>query len=116
MLNRLFVFVALSAVACGDGPAAPTPQPTPVPIPTCQSNQTATVTFGNRSNSTYTVVFDGATVATLGPGQDSPRQVVAANVAHTLDFFISNTNRRACTTSMPVYTICADRITTCSSD
>ena len=53
----------------------------------CQVNNTASVTFGNRSGvATQDILWDGFKVATLTPGQTSSPVVSAAGVAHTLVF------------------------------
>jgi hypothetical protein len=118
VLNRfVFVFVLAFAAACGGSPATPTPQPTPVPVPACQTNQTATVSFKNTaSTATHTVIFDGSTVATLAPGQESGRLTVAANVAHTLEFRVTNTTRLACATTQPIFAVCANDGRSCSGN
>lgn len=98
---------ALVTAGCGSSdpaPAAPTPT-----IPSCQANNTASVTFENRSNSnrTYDVVWDGSRIMTLAPTQKSNSITVAASVNHTLAFMITNTNTSACTPSTPTLAQCS---------
>lgn len=113
-MRYMFLIVALLASACGkDTPIAPTPAPV---IPACQTNNTAQVSFGNRStsNTTYDVVFDGVRIGTLPSGQTSPATTVAAGVAHTLRFQITNTTSLACSQSTPTLAQCGSQTFTCT--
>ncbi len=107
------LLVTLASSACGTSdPVAPTP---PAP-PACQTNNTATVSFENRSaGTTHTIVWDGSTVMTLGPGGKSGSpMVVAAGVTHTLSFRIANSSNLACTTSYPTLAQCTGQTYWCS--
>lgn len=100
------VLLALSATACGsDTPIAPTPPP----VAACQSGNTATVFFQNRSasNLTYDVIWDGSRLTTVAPGADTQVYTFAANIQHTLRFQFTNTSILACNQSTPVLTTCA---------
>lgn len=72
----------------------------------CETNNTAKVRFMNKTGSslTYSVVWDGSTLTTLGPGQTSDYFEVAAG-SHTLHFMIAN-GGEACTQSAPVLAQC----------
>ncbi len=106
--------VALLSAACGSSPpVAPTPPP-PV-IPVCQANNTASVSFGNRSAATtHDIFWDGLRVATVTPGQTSSPITVAAGAAHTLQFRITNTSTLACSTSSPIPAQCSTPVYTCA--
>jgi hypothetical protein len=117
MNRRSVVSVILACAvwmtACGSksNPVAPTPPP----VPACQTNNTALVSFGNRSRATtHTVLWDGLTIATLAPGEDSARITTAAGVAHRLETRIANTTLLACNPSTPILTQCADTLYTCA--
>ena len=112
---HLGVFLAVVVTtACAGGSDAPTPLVPAVVVPACQSNNTASVTFGNTSlNSTYTVLWDGSTRVTLGPGQSSPVYTEAASVTHTLTFRFSNSTALACSTSTPTLAQCTSSTFTC---
>lgn len=112
-MRRLIVLVALLAAGCGSSssPVAPTPV-----VPTCQSQNTATVYFQNRSNSnlTYDIVWDGTKIATVAPGADSQVFTYAANIQHSMIFRFTNTSVLACNSSTPVLTTCAAAFYGCS--
>lgn len=84
--------------------------------PPCEQNNTARVKFVNNStsNSTYTVVWDGAVVETLYPFTESDYFTVAGG-SHTLTFKISNNGSIACTPANPVIVQCQDRTFSCSN-
>jgi len=111
-MNRLIgalVFVMALMIgypACQQATPTQPEQPDPV-IPACQTNNTADVTFQNKSghNYTYDVIWDGSTLTTLAPGATSKAYTQAAG-AHTLHFMISNTRLQACTQSSPVLAQC----------
>jgi len=97
----------LMSVACGSSDTTPT-QPTTPSLPPCQLNNTATITFENRSssNTTYSLVWDGSTLTTLAPSVKSDSYTVAAGVQHTLVFRIANSSNNACTPSTPTLAQC----------
>lgn len=109
-MKRFLFLPLLACVACGsDSPVAPAPvAPAPPVVPACQSGNTGTITFQNRStsNTTYDVVFDGSRLVTIPPQQNSQPLTVAAGVAHTLTFLVTNTARIACVQSSPIVTQC----------
>jgi hypothetical protein len=113
-MRYALIVVALLASACGGGDKNPV-QPAPV-IPACQANNTAQASFGNRStsNTTYDIVWDGVRVGTLAAGQTSPANTVAASVAHTLRFQITNTTLLACSQSTPTLAQCGNQTFTCT--
>lgn len=77
------------------------------PVPSCRANNTATVTFGNRSASTtQDVIWDGLYVATLAPGQTSYPFTETAGVQHTLTFLVAGTSKVACSPSALILTQC----------
>lgn len=82
----------------------------------CASNNTAQISFRNNSNtnSTYTVIWDGATLTTIAPGQTSQEFTVAAGVQHSLVFRHTNTNANACNPSTPTLSQCSSRIFSCT--
>lgn len=105
------LFVATSACS-KDTPTAPTPPP----VASCVTNNTAQLAFGNVSAArTYAVLFNGALVATLGPGQTTPSAPVAAGVQHTILFTYANTNNQlACNPLTPVLAQCQVQTYTCA--
>lgn len=114
MLRRAFLILALMSAACG-GNSTPVPTtPTPV-IPACQANNTASVSFGNRSaNTTQDIFWDGLRVATITPGQNSNPITAAAGVAHNMQFRITNTTLLACAVSAPIPVQCDTPLYTCA--
>jgi hypothetical protein len=100
----LAVVSLLISPACAGSTKSPTS-----PASACQTNNTATVTFENRSASglTYSVVWDGSTWTTLAPSVKSAEYTVAAGVQHTLTFKIANSNELACSTSTPTLAQCS---------
>ena len=101
----LAVGALVVSAACGASPSEPSEPAKPL----CQVNNTATVTFENRSanNSTYAVVWDGSTWTTLAPSVKSAEFTVAAGIQHTLTFKIANSSNNACTTSTPTLAQCS---------
>lgn len=105
--------IALVGIALALGPGCDVKNPL---ASDCSSNNTASISFGNRSNnSTYTIIWDGATKATIGPGQTSAPFDAAAGVAHTLLFRFSNTSTTACSASSPVPAQCSSPVYSCSA-
>jgi hypothetical protein len=86
--------------------------------PACQTNNTATVSFGNRSATTaHDVIWDFFVLFTLTPGQTSDPITVVAGVPHTLSVHIANStdfDDIACNTSRPILSQCERRTITCS--
>jgi hypothetical protein len=112
--TRTLIAATLLLNACGAAPAAPTPPPPP-PVPACQANNTADVSFGNRSTSaTQDIFWDGLRVATITPGANSAPRTVAAGVAHRLEVRVTNTMLLACQASSPIPAVCATPIYTCA--
>jgi hypothetical protein len=112
------VIISVVAVGCGSSsPTAPAvATPPPVVVPACQSQNTGSVYFQNRSTSslTYDVIWDGAKLTTLGPNADSQIYVFAANIQHSLVFRFTNTSTLACNASTPVLTTCGATFYGCS--
>ena len=108
------VLMALGAASCNStssSPSAPS-------VPACQTNNTATVTFSNRSVSgrAYDVSLDGISVVkSLLVGQDSAPQTVAAGSTHTIQFKFSDTGASACNPATPSYAQCSSNGISCSS-
>ena len=74
----------------------------------CKDNNTAIVSFTNRSaNKTYTIVWDGSNMTTLGAGVTSGNYTVSAGIQHTLEFKYSNNSTDACTPSTPTLAQCS---------
>ncbi len=86
------------------------------PIPACQTQNTGSIGFGNRSaTATQTNVWDGVTHSTIGPGANSATLTAAAGIAHSLRTYIAGTNRLACSDAFPVLTQCErGRVISCS--
>lgn len=81
----------------------------------CQVNNTASLTFGNRSAATrQVVVWDGIGIFTLAPGETSPPYTVVAGVPHTLVTRNAVTNALACSQASPVLVQCSNGGFTCS--
>ena len=115
VLTVAFV-VAGFALTLGCSGTQPTPTSPSSVVPACRTNNTATVTFENRSaNRTYDILWDNARVTTLGPGVTSPSFSVAAGVQHTLEFRVSNTTTLACTRSTPTLAQCSGHTLSCGS-
>lgn len=74
----------------------------------CEVNQTGRVYFINNSNSnsTYDIIWDGAKLTTITPGETSITYTITANITHTLVFRFTNTSTDACTSSAPVIPQC----------
>lgn len=87
-------------------------------IPACRTNNTASVSFGNRSATTaHDVYWDGFRLFTLTPGQTSDPITVAAGVTHRLQPMIANTDdfdAIACNGSNHVLSQCERRTITCA--
>lgn len=68
----------------------------------CEVNKTGEVYFINHSNtnSTYDIVWDGATICTLNPNQSSRVFTFSANMLHSLQFKFTNTGKDACTLTL----------------
>jgi hypothetical protein len=92
----------------------PTPPSDPVPRE-CEKYHTARVQFKNRSasNKTMSIIWDGSTIATLSPFQDSQFFTVSSG-KHTLAFKISNSGSNGCSQSTPVIVECQDREFMCT--
>ncbi len=100
--------------ACGSDSVATTPTPVPV-VPACQTNNTASVSFGNTSRATtQDIPWDNLKVFTLAPGQTSGQLTAAAGVAHILRVQITNTTTLACTVSNPIPARCETPVYTCA--
>jgi hypothetical protein len=115
-LMKRFVLVAALFLTAGCGSSSPVAPTTP-PVPACQTNNTATVYFQNRSasNLTYDVLWDGSRLTTIAPGKDSQVYTFAANVTHSLRFQFTNTSLLACAASTPILTTCGQANYGCSS-
>lgn len=112
MKSRHVILAAVAVALSGCNGITPvTPE-----VPSCQTNNTAKVSFANRSltNSTYTIVWDGATKDTLAPNETSTPFDVAAGVAHTLRFRFANTTTLACNDSSPVLAQCSTMTYNCT--
>jgi hypothetical protein len=111
MKRWLLLFVLLVS-ACSSTPTAPAPV-----VPACQTNNTATVAFGNRttSNLTFDVVWDGVRIGTIAPTLTSPSQTAAAGVPHVLRFQVTNTTLLACNQSTPTLAQCSTQTLTCGA-
>jgi hypothetical protein len=74
----------------------------------CEANETAKVRFINKTGTsqTYSVLWDGSVITTLGPGATSEYYTVAAG-QHTLHFMIANSTTSACTPSTPNLAVCS---------
>jgi len=74
----------------------------------CEANNTAKVRFMNKTGTsqTYSVLWDGSVITTLGPGATSEYYTVAAGT-HTLHFKIANSTAEACTPSTPNLAVCS---------
>lgn len=86
------------------------------PIPACQTQNTGSIAFGNRSaTATQRIVWDGGTYATLAPGATSAPLTASAGIAHLLQFVNVGNNTLACSNSSPVLIQCErGRVITCS--
>jgi hypothetical protein len=95
--------------ACSSGITSP-------PRQACEVNNTAQVAFADhsQSNSTYTIIWDGATLTTVSPGSQSQYYTVAAGVSHVLQFEFTNSSSQACTPSLPTLAQCAEEVYSCT--
>ncbi len=114
LASALAVAFLLISSACGSTNSSSTP--TAPSAPACQVNNTATVSFENRStsNTTYSVVWDGSTKTTLAPSVKSDAYTVAAGVQHTLVFRIANSANNACSPSTPTLAQCSSQTYWCT--
>lgn len=107
----LIVCIGLS-MACRK-PNAPTPL-------ACETNNTGTIRFGNRSadtsNRVYDIVWDGVRIfEKVVPGATTDPKEEAAGVAHTLTFRISQGFSGAgCGLSNPILVRCQTQTITCN--
>ena len=109
------VGLTLVAPACSGSNPILTAPTSPV-TPSCQTNNTALVSFENRSPSTMMdILWDGAKIATLGGGTVSPQMTTAAGVPHTLRFQITNTAQLACSQDTPTLAQCSSTKAFCPS-
>ncbi|MCA1559471.1 MAG: carboxypeptidase-like regulatory domain-containing protein [Acidobacteria bacterium] len=87
-------------------------------IPACRTNNTASVSFGNRSATTaHDVYWDGFLLFTLTPGQTSDPITVAALLQHTLQPMIANSDdfdAIACNRSTHILSPCERSTITCA--
>lgn len=115
-MKQWLALTALVLLAgCGGGNRDVAPTPIAPSVPACQTNNTASVSFGNRSaNTTQDIFWDGLKTATLAPGQTSAGLTSAAGTAHQLVFRITNTSTLACVTSNPVPIRCDVPVYTCA--
>ena len=95
------VAAAVMSMACAESPSTPEASE-------CQRNNSAKVTFENRTtnNRTYDVVWDGSRLTVLAPGQKSQEYDVEAGITHTLQFKFTNTGQPACSVSHPILVVC----------
>lgn len=87
-------------------PTAPAP-------PACQADHTAQVSFQNLGESYVDVLLDGLYLGTLPP--ESPpgfQQAVAANVAHRLEWRVTNSMTMPCPEARPIAVECSTVIWT----
>ena len=107
----LIVLLSMMTVACGGSKSAMAPTPV---VPVCQSNNTATLTFENRTaNRTHDLYLDNANAALLGPGQTSRAFTVAAGVQHSVVWRYTNTYLSACVTT-PIPAVCSSQLYFCA--
>lgn len=112
MTRRLIAWtVAFSSIACGGQhtPLAPSSPPAPV-IPPCQANHTAEISFRNNGTRTVDVIVDGGVLGILAPGESGLARTVAASVAHSIRFQITNTTINACGVFNPIPVECASQV------
>lgn len=82
--------------------------------PDCEKNQTADLTFENRSlNSTYDVILDGANIGSISTIQTIKRTVAIGS--HTFYFRFSNTGAIACSEANPNLAQCESHVFSCSN-
>jgi hypothetical protein len=98
--------LAMSLACTNSSPTTSTPTTT---LQACLVDNTAKITFENRStsNKTYDIVWDGSRIATLSPTQKSDTYTEAAGVTHSLQFKVTNSSQVACSTSHPVLVVCS---------
>jgi hypothetical protein len=94
--------LSLLLISCADSPTAPTKQ-------LCETNNTAQITFENRSSQSIDVVWDGSrlSLSPLAPSQKSAEVTVPAGVSHTLLFRVAGTSTVACAQSSPNLAQCS---------
>jgi hypothetical protein len=86
------------------------------PLQSCQVNNSAKVTFENRStsNRTYDILWDGVRMTVLSPTQKSSEYTAEAGVTHSLQFKVTNSSQVACTTSHPILVVCTSHTYWCT--
>ncbi len=109
-----FVALALS-VSCVDSPTEITTPTTT--LAACELNNTAKISFENRStsNRTYDVIWDGSKRTILGPGERSDQYTEQAGVTHSLQFKFTNSGQAACSLSHPILVVCTSSTYWCTS-
>lgn len=117
MATILSFILAVFVAGCDTTKESTTPtEPTTPATPACETNNTAKVTFENRSNTntTYDIIWDGSKRTTVTSGAKSSTYTEAAGVNHTLVFKITNTNTEACTPSSPTLAQCTSQTFWCT--
>jgi len=113
VLSTILSLSTLVAACSGNSPTAPSAPPPPPPPPACQANNTATVSFGNGTNLTLTVRWDGSIVGTIAPGQSTQPMTVSAGSSHRDEFIVANTNLLFCAGN-PNFAQCSNNTITCT--
>jgi hypothetical protein len=112
MKRIAIVLLAVAAAACRS-PKAPTPL-------ACETNNTGTIRFGNRSPESsgraYDIVWDGVRIfEKVAAGATSDPKEEAAGVAHTLTFRVSaGFSGIGCTGGTPILIRCQSQTITCA--
>jgi hypothetical protein len=96
----IVLLAATTACSGNSSPAAPS-------TPACQTDKTAAVSFVNRSQVTLDLVVDNSVMATgIGPGAAYGPVTLAAGVAHSVQWRVTNTNILPCIPASPVFNAC----------
>jgi hypothetical protein len=116
-MKRTLIVVActLGVLSCSkdSNPAAPTP----APVLACVTNNTAQLSFRNGSSTvTMDVVVDGikSALSPLAPGVTVGPVTLAAGVAHSVQFRVTNSMYPACSSGAPVLAQCSTQTVSCT--
>lgn len=104
------MLVTLASSSCTQKATAPTPM-------ACETNNSGTIVFGNRSTSfNYDIVWDGVRIITgLAPSATSQPITAAAGVAHTLQFRNASRSDAVACGASPILIRCQETSITCST-
>lgn len=98
-MRLCLVLTLLCTAACSGNDSSSRSNVMAPTVPACERDRTGTITVQNRGQRTADIIWNGAVIATLSPGQtSSPRTVVAGGAQYLLDQIVTNTTFHPCGT------------------